>query len=348
MKKLSILLTALLISSLLLPACAPARPDCKSPEIFCVGLVTDIGKINDRSFNQSAWKGLQQAEKELGALVQYIETADAKDYSKNINTFADENYDVIVTVGFILREATRAAAELHPDLKFIGVDQDQSEQPGGILENVAGLVFPEDQAGFLVGALAAMMSETHKVGAVCASDEIPPVWRLGEGYKAGAAYVDEMNSTKTDVLVMYHSDVSFETTFIDPKWGETSANAMMKEGVDVLFGCGGVTGNGGIIAAARAGIYVIGVDSDQYLTLPEAAPRILSSAMKLITPGVFELLKSAREGNFPSGNYSGDVTYAPFHDLENEVPPKVKTTMEEINAGFLDDSIKTGVPPEKP
>src|SRR5687768_16924559 len=143
MRKLSVLLAAILIPVMLLPACAPARPDCTKEETFCVGLVTDSGKINDRSFNQSAWKGVQQAQEELDALAQYIETADARDYSKNIATFADENYDVIVTVGFSLREATWAAAEMYPDIKFIGVDQDQSENK---MENVAGLVFPEDKA----------------------------------------------------------------------------------------------------------------------------------------------------------------------------------------------------------
>ena len=96
MKKLHALFAVFLIPILLLSACAPARPNCESEEVFCVGLVTDIGKINDRSFNQSAWKGVQQAQQELGALVQYIETADIRDSYKNISTFADENYDVIV------------------------------------------------------------------------------------------------------------------------------------------------------------------------------------------------------------------------------------------------------------
>ena len=310
-----------------------------------MGLVTDIGKINDRGFNQSAWRGVQQAQEELGALVQYIETSDARDYSKNIATFANENYDVIVTVGFNLQDATRAAAEMYPDIKFIGVDQDQFEGP---VENVAGLVFPEDYAGFLVGALAAMMSETHMVGAVCASDDIPPVWRLGEGFRAGAAYADELTGISTDVLVLYHNDVSFDTTFVDPEWGAASADAMAKEGVDVVFGCGGITGNGALIAAAEAGLYTIGVDTDQYLTLPEAAPRMLSSAMKLITPGVFELIQLAQNGSFPGGNYLGDVSYAPFHDLDNQVPQEVKAAMEEIHAGLLDGSIETNVPSEKP
>ena len=310
-----------------------------------MGLVTDIGKINDRSFNQSAWEGVEQAQKELGALAQYIETSDARDYAKNIATFADEDYDVIVTVGFNLREATRAAAEIYPNVKFIGVDQDQFE---GEMDNVAGLIFPEDHAGFLVGALAAMMSETHMVGAVCASDDIPPVWRLGEGYKAGAAYADELMELSTDVLVIYHDDVSFDTTFVDPEWGAATTDAMAKEGVDIVFGCGGVTGNGALVAAAQAGLYTIGVDTDQYLTLPEAAPRMLSSAVKLITPGVFELLQSARNNSFPGGNYLGDVSYAPFHDLDNQVPQEVKAAMEQIHAGLLDGSIETSVPSAKP
>ena len=345
MKKQHCLLAAILMIAILLPACAPATPDCATAEVFCVGLVTDIGKISDRSFNQSAWEGVQQAGKELGALVQYIETADAKDYAKNINTFADENYDVIVTVGFNLGDETRTAATAYPHIKFIGVDQDQFEGP---MDNVAGLVFPEDQSGFLVGALATMMSKTNKIGAVCGSDEAPPVWRLGEGYKAGAAHADERNGTTTEVLVVYHSDVGFDQTFVDPEWGAATAQSMMDAGADVIFGCGGITGNAGIIAAAQAGLYAIGVDTDQFLTLPEAAPRMLSSAMKLITPGVFELIKLARDGNFPSGNYFGHVTYAPFHDLENQVPAEVKTIMEEINAGLLDGSIETNVPPEKP
>ncbi|RPI91540.1 MAG: BMP family ABC transporter substrate-binding protein [Chloroflexi bacterium] len=342
MKKLQSLLVAFLIVTTLGTACAPASADCASEEIFCVGLVTDIGKVNDRSFNQSAWEGVQQAQQELGAQVQYIETANTKDYAKNIAAFGDLNYDVIVTVGYTLSDATIAAAATYPDTDFIGVDQYQAEPVDG----VAGLNFPEDQAGFLVGALAAMMSKNHVIGAVCGTDEIPAVWRFGEGYKAGAIYADELRSTATDVFVIYHSDD--DKAFVDPEWGAETANSMIAQGADVIFGCGSVTGNGAVIAAAQANAYVIGVDSDQYLTLPEAAPRMLSSAMKLITPGVFELIKLSKEGAFPSGNYLGNVSYAPFHALENEVPADVQAEMEKLNAGLLDGSIKTGVLPEKP
>jgi basic membrane protein A len=280
----------------------------------------------------------------LGAKVQYIETADSKDYAKNIATFADEKYDVIVTVGFGMGEATVAAAATYPDVDFIGVDQFQAADTPGVV----GLNFPEDNAGFLVGALAAMMSESHKIGAVCGTDVVPPVWRFGEGYKAGAAYADGMSGNTTEVFVVYHSDVGFDKTFTDPEWGAQTAQSMMDQGADAIFGCGGITGNGAITQAAQAGKYAIGVDTDQYLTLPEAAPMMLSSAMKLITPGVFNLIKTSQEGNFPVGNFFGDAGYAPYHDLDSKVPAEVKAEMEAINAGLLDGSIKTNVPPVKP
>lgn len=342
MKYLNVLLVVLFMTVLVLPACAPAAPDCTSEEVFCVGLVTDIGKINDRSFNQSCWEGLQRAREELGARIEYIETADARDHSKNIATFAEEGFDVIVTCGFDVAEATTAAAELYPETDFIGVDQFQTESQEGL----AGLIFPEDQAGFVVGALAAMMSETHKIGAVCGPDSVPPVWRLGEGYKAGAAYADEIIGTPTEVVVVYHENDS--QAFLDPEWGAEIAQSMVDEGADVVFGCGGLTGNGAIIAAAQADAYVIGVDTDQYLTLPEAAPLMLSSAVKLITPGLFELIRLAKDKQLPSGNYFGDAGYAPFHDMEPEIPVEVKANLEQIYAGLLDGSIRTNVPSVKP
>jgi basic membrane protein A len=315
-------------------------PDCASEEVFCVGLVTDVGKVDDKSFNQSTWEAVQQAEKELGAVVQYIETTDSKDYDKNIATFGDANYDVIVTVGFNLGEATVANAAKYPNVKFIGVDQFLEVD----VTNVAGLNFPEDQAGFLVGALAAMMSKTGKIGAVCGTDAVPPVWRYGEGYRAGAAYIDPA----VEVTVIYHSDVGFDKTFTDPEWGKTTAISMIDKGVDVVFGAGGKTGNGALQGAAEKGVYAIGVDTDQYYTVPEAQKMMLSSAMKLLTEGTFGLIKMAKEGNFPVGNYFGQAGYAPYHDLESAVPDDVKAKMDEIQAALAEGTIVTNVPPVKP
>jgi basic membrane protein A and related proteins len=337
MKKLYILLATFLVGAMLLPACGAPTSDCASNEVFCVGLVTEIGKITDKSFNQSAWEALQQAESELGARIEYIETMGADEYAKNISTFGDKGYDVIVTVGSALGEATAAAAAAHPEIHFIGVDQFQTETVNG----VAGLNFPEDNAGFLVGALAALMTKNNKIGAVCATDGAPSIWRFGEGFRAGAAYADQFRGTTTEVIVIYHSDD--DMAFIDPEWGQVTARSIMDQGADAIFGCGGTTGSGAVIAAAEAGAYAIGVDTDQYFTLLDAAPRMLTSAMKLISPAVFELIKLSKEGSFPSGNHFGDAGYAPYHDLENEIPDAVNAMMEQIKTGLLDGSIKTNV-----
>ncbi|MFZ1401452.1 MAG: BMP family ABC transporter substrate-binding protein, partial [Candidatus Promineifilaceae bacterium] len=157
-----------------------AEADCSSEELFCVGLVTDVGEIDDKSFNQSAWEGVQRAADELGAQVDYIETSDAKDYGANIALFADAGYDVIVTVGFALGEATLEAAATYPDIDFIGVDQFQGEA----VANVTGLMFNEDKAGFLAGALAGMLTETNTIAAVLGTDLVPPVVAFKEGYEA--------------------------------------------------------------------------------------------------------------------------------------------------------------------
>ena len=162
----------------------------------------------------------------------------------------------------------------------------------------------------------------------CVGMEIAPVVRFGEGYRAGAAFADQQTGRKTIVDVVYHPNN--DKAFTDPEWGAEIAKALIDKGADVIFGCGGETGNGAVTAAAQAGRYAIGVDSDQYYFLPEAAPRMLSSAMKDITPGVFSLIESARNGTFRSGYRLGGAAIAPYHDLEKEVPPEVKVWMEDV------------------
>jgi basic membrane protein A len=322
-----------------------ATPDCTSPDVFCVGLVTDFGSVNDGGFNQSAWEGVQQSQTDnVANVINYVETSDSNDYAKNIATFGDAHYDVIVTVGFLMSDATITASGVYPKTKFIGVDQFLSSD----VPSVVGLNFPEDQAGFLVGALAAMMSNNHKIGAVCGTDLVPPVWRYGEGYRSGAAYADAAHGTTTEVLIAYHNDVGFDRTFTDPEWGAATAKSMMNEGADTIFGCGGNTGNSAMVAAAQAGVYAIGIDSDQYYTLSDAAPHMLSSAIKLIAPSVTDLIKMAKESNFPTGNYFGQASYAPFHDLESNVPDEVKAFMVDLQQKLADGSVQTSVSPTKP
>jgi branched-chain amino acid transport system substrate-binding protein len=333
------------------PAVVQVSPEqCATPRVFCVGLVTDVGPVNDNGFNQAAWKGVLYAKEQgLADWVQFIETKDVADYDNNIRVFAEGGYDAIVTVGWMLGEATRNAALRYPGVHFIGVDQLQDSTQSRSA-NLIGLTFPEDQAGFLVGALAARISKTSQIAAVCGPDSVPPVWRYCEGYRAGAAFADQQTGRTTIVDVVYYNG-DLNLPWSDPEWGAAIAKALMDKGADTIFGAGGETGYAAVTAAAQAGRYAIGVDVDQYHTLPEAAPRLLSSATKVIAPSVFDLIKAAKEdsfSSFPDGNYIGGAGFAPYHDLENEVPAEVKVWMEDLLTGLYTCKIQTNVPTWKP
>lgn len=347
MRKLTFkLLSGITLLALVLAACTPAAtptPEAQpTAEPFRVGLVTDVGEVDDKSFNQSAWEGAQEGAKAVGGTAEYIETKDAKDYAANIGKFADQGYDVIVTVGFALGQATTEAAAKYPDIKFIGVDQFQAEP----VPNVAGLIFPEDQAGYLAGILAAKMTKTGTIAAVLGTDLVPPVVAFKEGYELGA----KATNPDINVISTYHPG-GLDVAFTDPEWGATTAAQAMDQGADVIFGAGGKTGNGALIeVATKAGnnpgsVYCIGVDSDQWETVPEAHPCLISSAMKLITPGVADLIKMAKEGTFPSGNFLGKVGLAPFHDFDSQVPADVKTLIQDTAKKLESGELKTGYTP---
>lgn len=340
MKKMSFVLAMLMLASLVLAACTPAAPteaDCGKEEVLCVGLVTDVGEVDDKSFNQSAWAGVQQAEAELDALIKYVETKDAKDYLANMQLFIDMDYDIIVTVGFAMGTATAEAAAKYPDVDFIGVDQFNGTE----LPNLTGLLFSEDKSGFLAGALAAMLTKTNKIAAVLGTDLIPPVVAFKEGYEAGAKYINP----SIEYISTYHPG-GLDVAFVDPEWGASTAKQALDQGADVIFGAGGKTGNGALIeVAGNAGKYCIGVDTDQWETVPEAHPCLVSSAMKLIVPGVFDLIKLSSEGAFPGANYIGPVGLAPFHDFDSQISQDIKDKLAEIDAALKDGSLSTGYNP---
>lgn len=363
-KKLLIILSVLVIGSMIFTACARTveepvdvpvdepvveepveepgdeidESDCSSEAVVCVGLVTDVGQIDDRSFNQSAWEGVLLAAEEYTIFTNYVETVDATDYMANIELFAENDYDIIVTVGFALGEATLEAAKMYPDIDFIGVDIFIAED----LPNVTGLLFEEDKSGFLAGVLAGMLTETNTIAAVLGTDLVPPVVAFKEGYEAGAEWANP------DVLVIstYHPG-GLDVAFTDPEWGATTAAQAIDNGADVIFGAGGNTGNGALIEiAGYEGLYCIGVDSDQWFTVPEAQPCLVSSAMKLITPAVVELIGLSIEGNFPGGNYIGEVGLAPFHAFEAMISQDIIDKLAEARLGLDAGTLDTGYPPE--
>jgi basic membrane protein A len=344
MKGLRFGFALLVATALLVPGCASITVDCKQAGVFCVGLVTEVGRRDDRSYNQAAWEGLQQAKADGQAnWIASIETVDARDYEDNIRVLAEAGYDVIVTVESGMSDATRLAAQDYPEIYFIGLDQDQSENQE-YNPNLVGLVFPEDQIGFLAGALAASLSQTGQVGAVCASDGLPAMQKYGEGFQAGAAYVDPTGQA----TVIYHNDVGFDQTFDDPEWGAATANSLVDAGVDIVFGVGGTTGSNALVAAVARGAYAIGSDTDEYYALPVAAPHLYASVMKSIAPAIAELVKVAKgarvgEDVFPTGNFLGQVVLSPYHDTASTVPDEVKQRMDELNQALIAGEVQTGV-----
>ncbi len=312
--------------------------NCAAPENYCIGLVTDTGKVDDKSFNQAAWEGTQLAAEKIGAFAKYIETTDPKDYENNIGQFVSANYDTIVTVGFLMGEATTIAAEAYPEVNFIGVDQFQ----GQTLPNLTGLVFNEDRAGYAAGYLAGLMTKTNKIGTALGTDTVPPVKLFGEGFKAGALAANP----EAEVTLVYHEP---NNAFNDPEWGAAESRKQLDQGADVIFAAGGNTGNGGLIEIAkdpRAGteVFCIGVDIDQYFTVPQAAPCLLTSAEKKLVEGTEELVLLSYDGAFPGGNFFGPTGLAPYHDTDAAVPDDVKAQVEQVLAGLQDGSIDTGCP----
>lgn len=329
----------LVLAACVAPAAAPGAAPAAGATAFKIGLVADVGRVNDRSFNQSAWDGVQEFGKANGLKegddYKYIETKDAKDYADNIQQFVDNGFNVVVTVGFALGDATIKAAKANPKINFIGVDQFQ----GDTVANVAGLIFHEDQSGFLAGALAAHLTKSGTIAAVLGTDTVPPVVRFKEGYEAGARYI------KKDIkIISAYNPKDISQAFTDPEWGAATSKQAIDQGADVVFGAGGNTGNGALQeVATHAGLYCIGVDTDQWETLPAAHPCLVSSAMKLITPGVIDLLKQAQGGAFKGGNVFGGAGLAPFHDFDSKLPQDVKDDLTKIDAGLKDGSITTGV-----
>ncbi len=303
-----------------------------------IGLVTDVGQINDKSFNQSSWEGVLAAEL-CGATADYIETVDAADYADNIAEFAENDYDIIVTVGFALGNATLAAAEIYPDVLFIGVDQFQVEP----VENVVGLIFAEDQSGFLAGVLAGRLTQTGTIAAVLGTDQVPPVVAFKEGYEAGARYVNP------DITInsIYHPG-AIDQAFTDPEWGAATARQVLDQNADVVFAAGGKTGNGGLIEVASAvgadgpPPFCIGVDTDQWGTVPEAHACLVSSAMKLLDKGVADIIIAYMDEELEPGNFVGDAALASFHDFEDMVPDEVKEELEFIAEALISGEMETG------
>lgn len=331
MKKMLALVLAL-VMVLSLAACGPkddgktddvSNTDVQEPTTVKIGMVTDVGGVNDQSFNQGAWEGLQDlASKNDSFDVQYLESATDADYAANIQTFLDEDYDLIICVGFMLAEATKTAAEQNPDQMFAIVDDASIDLP-----NVACLMFSQEQASYLVGIVAGMMTETNNVGYVqgMVSDNMNLF---------GIGFVSGVKSVNPDATVQQYN----ANNFGDAAIGSTAAVNMITNGADVIYHAAGGTGNGVISACQQEGIYAIGVDSDQSHLAPET---IITSAMKRVDVACQDISLAVLNGEFKGGVHQYDLSnngvgIAPTQDLlTQEVIDAVNDAMTKIGSGEI-------------
>ena len=290
---------------------------------FKIGMVTDVGGVNDGSFNQSAWEGLQRAGEAFGCEVKYIESKGDADYVPNIESFLDEDYDLIVCVGYMMADAVRDAAELYPDQKFAIIDDASNAD----LDNVTCMMFEQEQASYLVGLAAGYTTESNIVGFVTgAANET--MNSFGYGYCAGV-----LDANPDATILQYNAN-----NFGDASGGKTAVNTMVTKGADVVFHAAGGTGIGVIDGCKENKIWAIGVDSDQSPLAPET---ILTSALKRVDNACYDATKKTILGTLEGGveTYdlaAGGVDIAPTTDnLSKDVLEKIEDAKKDIIAGDL-------------
>ena len=340
-KKLFAIVTVLIVATMALSACAKATPTTTEVK-YKVCQVTDTGGIDDKSFNATAWKGVTDAETQLGIEGKYLESKEVAAFEKNINAFLDEKCDLIITVGYLLSDATKAAAEANPNVKFSIVDNTYDP----VIANVASQAFQTDEAAFLAGYLAAGVSKTGTVGTF-GGMQIPTVTIFMDGFARGVEYYNTAHSASVKVLGWDPKAQTglFTNDFNDQQKGNDMAVSLMDEGADIILPVAGPVGLGAAAAVkARGNAYIIGVDSDWYLTAPDYKAIELTSVMKMMDSTTVTVIKSAMDGSFKGGNIvgtlaSGGVALAPYHDLDSVVPATLKTELDQVKADILSGKI---------
>ena len=337
-KRVITLLSLLIVAGMLLAACGTTATEAPAAKIK-VCQITDTGGIDDKSFNATAWKGIEDAVAQLGIEGKYLESKEVADYEKNLNAFVEEKCDLIITGGFLIGDATKATAEANPDIKFSIVDY--AYDPA--IPNVVGQVFNTDEAAFLAGYLAAGVTKTGKVGTF-GGLPIPTVTIFMDGFARGVAKYNEVKGTNVEVLGWDPANPDsglFSMSFDDQQKGRELAVSLMDEGADIIMPVAGPVGLGAAAAIKERGnAYLIGVDSDWVLTSPEYADITLSSVMKLMDATTMQVIKSVIDGTFQGGVVVGTlanngVALAPLHNLESLASAELLAEIEQLKADII-------------
>ncbi|MDR1232560.1 MAG: BMP family ABC transporter substrate-binding protein [Spirochaetaceae bacterium] len=293
-----------------------------------VGLVTDVGGVNDQSFNQSAWLGLQRFRDDSGLEVRYIESRDESNYAPNIESFVDQKYNLIWGVGFMLGDALAEAGKNYPNNQFAIVDYAYSpdQVPN---KNVTGVVFAAEECSFLVGYIAGKVSKTGKVGHVNGIAS-PTMESFAVGYYAGVL------TANPDAQIMGQ----YSGSFGDPAAGKAIANQYFADGADIIYAAAGGTGAGVIEAAREQNKWAIGVDMDQNHIAPN---NVLTSALKRVDNAMYDVSDMLRKGTLQGGStllYNLKNNGVGYATTGNHIPQSVITEVEAVKAKIISGELK--------
>ncbi|GHD42354.1 BMP family ABC transporter substrate-binding protein [Mycetocola manganoxydans] len=321
---------------------------------FTPCMVSDAGGFDDKSFNQLGFEGLTEAAEELGVEPITVESAAETDYGPNVENLVDQGCDLIVTVGFLLAEATGAAAAANPDVKFTIIDDyvDLDSDGATDSENIKPIVFNTAEAAFLAGYAAASYSKTGVVGTF-GGIPIPPVTIFMDGFVDGVNHYNEVKDADVKALGwdVAAQNGSFTGGFEVGVDAQNLAQGLIDQNADVLLPVGGPIFQSAISAIRDSGkeIAMIGVDADLYETFPDGADLFLTSILKGMKVGVNEVVLAAADDEFDGTPFVGTlenegVGIAPFHDFEGKVDAELQAELDEIRAGIIDGSIEVTSP----
>lgn len=313
-------------------------------------MVTDVGGIGDKSFNDAAFAGLTRAQTELGVEVKSISSKAETDYKSNVAQLATGKFDMIVGVGFAMGPTLSEAATTFPDTQFLCIDYAFTDPK----PNELGILFKEQEAGYMAGVVAGTLTKEAAFDPRINADNvigfvggmpIPPVQRYEAGFVAGAKSVNP--SVK---VIRLYAGATVEA-FNDQAKGKELGLSLISQKADIIFAAAGATGNGTIKACQEKNALFIGVDLDQFVTVPGSGDVMITSAMKGMSAAAFEAIKQAKAGTFQGGQNltfglkEGGIELAPFHDFEGKVPQTLRDAIDKVKAGIIDGSI---VVPEDP
>jgi basic membrane protein A len=302
-------------------------------------MVTDTGGVDDKGFNQISYEGMKRAESELGVTIDLLESTSDADYAPNLQAFADKGCNITVTVGFLLGDATKAAAEANADLNYAIVDY-AYDPP---VANARGLVFATDQPSFMAGYLAAAMTKTGTV-ATFGGVNIPPVTVFMEGFRKGVEYYNTEKGASVKLLGWDGKDGTFAGNFESLDDGKNIAKSQADEGADIIFPVAGPVGLGSAQFAleSNGAVRIIGVDVDMSVSNPDAASVYIASVLKNIDAAVFAAISDTVSGAATSDNYVGTLENGGVGVAFTDVPAELQAEVEAVGQGIVDGSISLG------